>query len=168
MSMLLLCASQTWTVSAVKIDGRSWIFFGSQRHKFFGRFNRKVGRYPACNDFCKFHPAQRDCASLAVGSTGTVVITVNNSLEVNGINFLVNSIVKWDDTPLVTTFVSSTRLNATVPASLLGSTGTVVITVTNSGPGGGVSSGLDFNIVHPAPSLKSFEPPQVLMRIPQF
>ena len=101
-------------------------------------------------------PAQKSTADLGF------------SLEVSGSNFLVDSVVKWDNTALETTFVSSTRIDATVPASLLSSTGTAVITVTNSGPGGGVSSGLNFNIVHPAPSLSHLNPPQVIMGSPSF
>jgi hypothetical protein len=52
------------------------------------------------------------------------------TLTVNGANFInAFSVVNWDGTPLVTTFVSSTKLTATVPEALIASGGTGWITV---------------------------------------
>src|SRR5882724_6488242 len=51
------------------------------------------------------------------------------TLTVNGTNFVSTSTVKWNVTALTTTFVSSTRLTATVPASLIATAGTASITV---------------------------------------
>src|SRR6266404_1147794 len=51
------------------------------------------------------------------------------TLTVNGTNFVSGSTVKWNGTALTTTFVSSTRLTATVPASLIATNGTASITV---------------------------------------
>src|SRR5207249_5307160 len=41
------------------------------------------------------------------------------TLTVNGTNFVSGSTVNWNGSPLTTTFVSSTKLTATVPASLI-------------------------------------------------
>src|SRR5262249_25952771 len=51
------------------------------------------------------------------------------TLTVNGTNFAVISTVNWNGTPLATTFVSATRLTATVPAALIATAGTASITV---------------------------------------
>ena len=74
-------------------------------------------------------------------------------LAVTGTNFVqspgnpVNSVVKWNANNLVTTFVSSTQLTATVPASLIAAPGAATITVVNPTPGGGPSpSGVTFTI----------------------
>src|SRR5207302_10459084 len=51
----------------------------------------------------------------------------------NGTNFVSRSTVKWNATALTTTFVSSTRLTAIVPASLITAAGTASITVVSCG-----------------------------------
>src|SRR5438067_1629785 len=48
--------------------------------------------------------------------------------------------------PLATSFVSSTQLTATVPASLVATAGTASITVVNPSPGGGTSNAQTFTI----------------------
>src|SRR5439155_16237233 len=57
-----------------------------------------------------------------VGSLSPICATAGGTqftLTVNGTNFVSTSTVKWNGTALTTTFVSSTRLTATVPASLI-------------------------------------------------
>jgi hypothetical protein len=54
------------------------------------------------------------------------------TLTVNGANFLNDvSVVNWNGTPLVTTYVSSDQLTAAVPAAQIANSGTGWITVTN-------------------------------------
>src|SRR5205807_751702 len=65
------------------------------------------------------------------------------TLTVNGNNFVSGTIVNWNGSPLVTTFVSSTRLTAIVPASLIATPGTASVTV---GGCGGTSGGATFPI----------------------
>jgi imidazolonepropionase-like amidohydrolase len=60
-------------------------------------------------------------------------------IEVTGHKFTPHSIVRVDTTDLATTFVSETRLTATVKASLLKQVGTFVVTVINPGPSGGAT-----------------------------
>lgn len=73
-------------------------------------------------------------------------------MTVTGTNFVqspgnpVNSVVKWNANNLVTTFVSSTQLNAVVPAALVASVGNATVTVVNPTPGGGTSNGVTFTI----------------------
>ncbi len=69
------------------------------------------------------------------------------TLTVNGTGFVSASVVDWNATALVTTYVSSTQLTAVVPASDISKSGTSTVTVFNSAPGGGTSNGLMFAIV---------------------
>jgi hypothetical protein len=74
------------------------------------------------------------------------------TLTVSGSQFVTNSTVDWNGSALTTTFVSSSSLQATVPASDFafeeGTTATV--TVVTPGPGGGTSGGQSFAIVDAA------------------
>src|SRR2546430_290837 len=109
--------------------------------------------------------------------TKTLVITINNrlptttsispscvtagstgfTLTVTGTNFVSTSTVRWGGTSLTTTFVSSTQLTATVPASLIATAGTASITVVNPAPGGGSSNAQTFTI-SAAPTISSLSP----------
>lgn len=62
------------------------------------------------------------------------------TLTVNGSNFINGSVINWNGTALVTTFVSATQLNATISAGLVATAGTANITVFNTTPGGGTSN----------------------------
>ena len=59
------------------------------------------------------------------------------TLTVNGSGFASNAVVKWNGTALTTTFVKSSQVTASVPASDLVTAGTATVTVTN---GSGVAS----------------------------
>lgn len=82
------------------------------------------------------------------------------TLTVNGAGFVASSTVNWNGSPLTTTFVSSTRLTASVPASDIAAESTAMVTVLSPAPGGGVSNIQDFSISAPAKSV-SFQPVQV-------
>ena len=102
----------------------------------------------------------------AGGTSNSVTFTINNpvptttsisptcstagsadfTLTVNGTNFVSTSTVNWNGAPLATSFVSSTQLTATVPASLVATAGTASITVVNPSPGGGTSNAQTFTI----------------------
>jgi hypothetical protein len=81
-------------------------------------------------------------ASLKPSSAGAGSATL--SLAVIGANFLVGSGVSFDGTALATTYVSSTLLNATVPATLMAGPKVAKIVVTN--PGGSVSPAASFTV----------------------
>ncbi len=68
------------------------------------------------------------------------------TLTVNGTEFVSSSVVNWNGTALVTTFVTSSQLTASVPASDIAVPGTASVTVTNPAPGGGVSNVMYFDI----------------------
>ncbi len=98
----------------------------------------------------------------AAGSLSPASALVGSSsltLTVNGSNFVSESTVQWNGSALTSTFVSSTKLTATVPAGDLASAGTASVTVTNPAPGGGTSSPtLTFAIDNPVPSATSLSP----------
>ncbi|HTF66437.1 MAG TPA: choice-of-anchor D domain-containing protein [Edaphobacter sp.] len=87
-------------------------------------------------------------SSATVGS-GALTLTLNGS------NFLTGSTVSWNGTTLPVTYVSSTQLNVSIPASDLTQSGTAKLAVTNPAPGGGTSSAQVFTIVAAVPQLAS-------------
>ncbi len=86
------------------------------------------------------------------------------NLTVTGANFqaVVNpSVVMWNSTALVTTngFPPASSLSAAVPASLVATAGTAMITVVNPNLGGGVvSNAIGFSITTAAPVLSGLSP----------
>ena len=62
------------------------------------------------------------------------------TLTVNGTNFFDGTMVRWNGSDRVTTFVNSTQLTAFIPATDLKTVGTVSITVAHPGPTGDVSN----------------------------
>lgn len=75
------------------------------------------------------------------------------TLTVNGAGFVPGSIVNWNGTPLVTTYVSAGRLMAIVSASDVAMAGTARVTVVNPSPGGGSSDPAPFAITYSASTL---------------
>ncbi len=76
--------------------------------------------------------------------------SADTTLTVSGTNFASSSTVMLGQTALVTKFVSSTQLTATVPAANLASMGWSPVTISTSTPGGGTSGSLAltvFNVV---------------------
>ena len=77
------------------------------------------------------------------------------TLTVNGTNFDSGSTVKWGSTALATTYVSATKLTAAVPANLIATAGSVVITVTTSA---GSSAYAAFTVNPALPAITSLSP----------
>ena len=87
------------------------------------------------------------------------------TLTVNGSNFVNGTIVKWNGSDLVTTFVSAVQLTATVPSTNLASSGNASVTVFNPTPGGGTSNAIPFTItlmLNPVPVINPLSPSIVL------
>ena len=80
------------------------------------------------------------------------------TLTVNGTGFVSGSVVQWNGTPLATIFVTASQLTAVVPASDIATAGTVLVTVVNPSPGGGVSNAQYLTISSPVstPTFSSF------------
>jgi RHS repeat-associated protein len=83
------------------------------------------------------------------------------TLTVNGTGFVSSTTVQWNGSNRTTTFVSSTQLTASIPASDIATVGSAQVTVSSPAPGGGVSTALTFTITqanNPAPTLNSISP----------
>ncbi|HBY58898.1 MAG TPA: hypothetical protein DEH78_03695, partial [Solibacterales bacterium] len=84
----------------------------------------------------------------AVAGAGTTTVTLT------GTNFYTGSQVRVNgSTPLATTPLGSTSMQAVIPASLLSAVGNLSITVSNPDPGGGVSSAAVFSVLAPGPQI---------------
>src|SRR5207248_11656935 len=107
-------------------------------------------------------------AAPTIGSIDTACATPGGAqftLTVNGTSFVSGSKVNWNGTTLVTTFVSSTQLTATVPASLIATAGTASITVVS--PCGGTSNAVTFTI-RAVPTISSLSSTCATAGGPQF
>lgn len=83
------------------------------------------------------------------------------TLTVNGSNFVSSSVVNWKGTALATTYVSTVKITAQVPAADILNAGTAGVTVSNPTPGGGTSSSATFTIsgsTNPIPTITSLSP----------
>jgi uncharacterized repeat protein (TIGR01451 family) len=92
--------------------------------------------------------------SLVAGSS-------SQTIAVTGSGFISSSVLNLNATALVTTYVNSTSLQATVPASAIAADGTVKFTVTNPSPGGGTSQAQSYAITIPTPAVTSLSPQTV-------
>ena len=80
------------------------------------------------------------------------------ALTVNGTNFVSGSVVRWNGSDRVTTYVNDTQLSASIPAADIATAGSASVTVFNPAPGGGTSNAATFSINHPAPTITSLNP----------
>ena len=82
------------------------------------------------------------------------------TLTVTGTDFISGSVVNWNGSALVTTFINPTQLTAIVPATNISAGGTAAITVFTPLPGGGTSTAQTFTITanNPVPVLSSLSP----------
>jgi hypothetical protein len=85
-------------------------------------------------------------SEIAVGYASPLTLTLSGS------GFISSSIVDWQSTALATTYVSSSELTATIPASDFATKGSFPITVVNPAPGGGTSTAMTFEVLA-APSV---------------
>jgi len=106
-----------------------------------------------------------------LGSFNPTSVTARNAaftLSVAGTGFVSTSTVQWNGTARVTTFVSSTQLQAAITAADVATAGTVNVTVSSPTPGGGVSSAVMFTIDNPSPTLVSLNPNSAFAGGPAF
>jgi hypothetical protein len=70
-------------------------------------------------------------------------------MTVTGSNFLPGSIVRWNGSDRVTTFIGSSQLQATIAASDIAMAGVIAVTVFTPAPGGGTSNAVTFAVAQP-------------------
>jgi hypothetical protein len=78
------------------------------------------------------------------------------ALTVNGTGFVAGSVVKWNGKPRTTTFVSSSKLTAAIPAADVATANTASLTVANPTPGGGTSNVVFFEVTLSTSSISLF------------
>ena len=86
------------------------------------------------------------------------------TLNINGKNFVSQSVVNLGNIALTTTFLSSSFLQATLPATSVSSAGVLQLTVVNPAspaPGGGSSTPYPFSVNNPVPGIVSLSPTSV-------
>lgn len=101
-------------------------------------------------------PTQSAAATVTVVNPAPVLYSISpdaatagdpgTTLTVDGADFAAQSVVYFNSTALATVYGSATQLTATIPSSLLASTGTFSITVVNPAPGGGTSTSLSLTV----------------------
>ncbi len=86
------------------------------------------------------------------------------TLTVEGQHFIDGSQIVFDGQNLATRWVSGTKVEADIPASLLTAPREVVVKVTTPAPGGGTSNALTFRIraPNPVPVLRAIAPASIL------
>ena len=94
----------------------------------------------------------------SISPTSAMAKSASLTLTVNGTYFVPGAIVRWNGADLTTSYVSSIKLTAVVPAAVLTLGGTAAVTVFNPSPGGGASTSLNFNINNPLPGVTSLSP----------
>ncbi|MEK7832564.1 MAG: IPT/TIG domain-containing protein [Acidobacteriota bacterium] len=90
------------------------------------------------------------------------------TLVVSGVNFVSNSVVRFNGIDLLTTLVTSSQLTALVPAGLISGGGIAPVVVFNPGPGGGTSNAVNFAINSPVPVITSLGQTTVAAGSPSF
>jgi hypothetical protein len=75
------------------------------------------------------------------------------TLTVNGWGFVSGSVVDWNGNARATTFVSSSRLKASILATDIANAGTASVTVVSPGPGGGTSNVAFLEVTLASPSV---------------
>jgi outer membrane protein assembly factor BamB len=103
-------------------------------------------------------PATATPGLVALSPASVVAGSAGFTLTISGINFNQTSQVLWNGQARATTYVSPTTLNVLVNASDIASMTTAYVTVSNTASGGGTSSGLQFQVTAPVPTITSLQP----------
>jgi hypothetical protein len=86
------------------------------------------------------------------------------AVVITGANFVAGCFARWNGTPLNTGYVSSTQLNARIPANLLAAPTTATVTVVN--PDGRVSPAASFTVSPPPLTITSLALPAGMVGMP--
>ena len=103
------------------------------------------------NPFTVLNPAP----TITSISPNSVLAGAGSALMVNGANFVPSSVINFNGVAKTTSFVSTSQLTASIPASDVATAGAYSVTVTNPSPGGGTSNPQTFTATTPPPPLPS-------------
>jgi len=98
----------------------------------------------------------------SISPTSKIEGGVKFSLTVKGTNYVSGATIDWNGTALVTKFVNSGELTASVPATDIIAAGTAQITVSNP-LSGGTSNSATFTIDNPKPVITSLSPSSAIV-----
>lgn len=104
------------------------------------------------------NPSTPSITSLSL--TTATVGSGDTQLTITGTNFTNSSTVQWANSPIATTFVSSTQLTATIPAADLATAGTFSVTVRNSDTGS-TSNAVTFTVSASGPAISALTPSSI-------
>jgi RHS repeat-associated protein len=85
------------------------------------------------------------------------------TLTLNGDNFVKTSIFSFDGQAVVSTYISKTQLQATIPATTITTPGTYPVKVTNPTPGGGETIPVTFTVINLQPTVSISANPAVIL-----
>ena len=138
-----------WTYVGAGIDSRTWTTTmpssaGTYEFRLFLNDGyTRAASSPIITVDPSLQPAPL-ATSLSPASTGAG--GPGFTLTVNGSGFASSSVVRWKGDARPTTFVSTTSLQAAIPAADIAAAGTAAVTVFTPAPGGGTSSALTFTV----------------------
>jgi hypothetical protein len=118
----------------------------------------------ACNAGSSALPPSASNPAPVIASLSQSSVTAGAAgltLTITGSGFVQGSIVQWNQSNRITTFVSSSQLQVALTAADLASSGNAQIEVVNPAPGGGTSSPIAFTINNPVPQINSLSPASV-------
>lgn len=90
------------------------------------------------------------------------------TLTVNGTGFVNSSVVRWNGSDRMTTYVNGTQLTAAINPADVTNAGAANVTVFNPTPGGGTSPPATFSIGNPLPTITRLNPPWMAPGSPGF
>jgi subtilisin family serine protease len=143
-----------WTYVGAGVTTRTWTVtmpetVRAYEFRYFVGHGTLIATSPSITVDAALNPAPLVTSvsptSIAAGSSAL-------TLTVNGSKFLAGSVVRWNGASRPTTFISATKLQASIDPSDLTVPGTSNVTVFTPAPGGGVSTPLTF-IVRDRPAL---------------
>ncbi len=97
-------------------------------------------------------------ANVSLNSLSAIAGGSAFTLTVNGTGFVSGSVVRWNGSDRVTTYVNDTRLTASIMAADIATARSASVTVFNPAPGGGTSNTATFSINNPVSTITSLNP----------
>ena len=94
----------------------------------------------------------------SLSPTSATTGAAEQTLTINGTNFLPSSTVKYNGAPHSASYVDSTQLTMSLSASDRATGGVYPVVVTNPPPGGGVSNSANFTVNNLVPTLTGLSP----------
>jgi hypothetical protein len=137
-----------WTYVGAGVTTRTWTVTmpetaGAYEFRLFVGYSTLMAKSPPVTVDASLNPAP---VVTSLSPNSVVVGGSALTLVVDGSRFMTGSVVRWNGANRPTTFVSATRLQASIGASDVATEGTANVTVFTPAPGGGSSAALPFAI----------------------